>query len=126
MGHAQQMGLTLVGGGTLLNGAYGDDILSFLDETLGGWSGVIAYGHLSPGTIASQMTPSQIARHGDPSQWKFQGQKPGSGRPGREPGDVKYYETWMDAFRQLIEVHYFRDASGAVKEWTIKITGYSP
>ena len=72
------------------------------------------------------MTIDQVGVHGDPSQWKFQNEKNGSGAQGDNPGDVKYYEVWMDAFRRLLEIHYFKDAGGQVKASTITIRPYSP
>lgn len=81
----------------------------------GGGSGVTA------SQIAAQMSTSQIDQHGDPGKWKYDGKKDGSGAQGKNMGDVKCYELWIDAYHKVVEVHYFRDPSGAVREGTITI-----
>ena len=57
-----------------------------------------------------------VLQHGDPSNWKPRGQKPGSGAPAHSPlapaGTVKMYDLYEDEFGQEIEVHYFRHPDG--------------
>ena len=90
---------------------------SLMDEVLGdlGWEGAIAYEPFPQDRITEKLWPHQLERHGDGGNWKFKGKKPGGSTPGKKPGDVKYYEYWIDAYRKWVEVHYFRDAAGNVK-----------
>lgn len=122
----EQMGLTIVGGGALLNNACGDDLREWVLAQIGLRASASSASGVTANQIAGQMSSTEFQTHGDPSRWKFKQEKPGSGAPGNTPGDVKYYEIWINEFGRRIEVHYFRDAARMVKEWTIKIKEWSP
>ena len=82
----------------------------------------------SANEIAENLTFDEILQHGDPSDWKFFGQKAGSGVPATSPnasqGTVKVYEVWENSYGRKIEIHYFRDIDGVRSN--IKIAPFSP
>jgi hypothetical protein len=98
--------------------ARGSEVAEFLRETLGMSYHAEA---LTSAMIGEQMSTEQIWQHGDPKNWTPKGKKDGGSVPGRILGDVKEYFKYIDAFKQHIEVHFFRDASGAIKRDSIKI-----
>jgi hypothetical protein len=67
---------------------------------------------------------NDLADHGDPGAWKYQGTKPGSGVPAHSPlatpGTLKIYEIYKDEYGEELEVHYFRHLDGTVSNVTVK------
>lgn len=67
---------------------------------------------------------ADVLQHGDPDNWKFKGEKSGSGvmahTPLAPPGTLKIYEVYEDEFGDEIEVHYFRHVDGTVRG--VKVT----
>jgi hypothetical protein len=67
---------------------------------------------------------ADIIEHGDPSKWKYKGPTAGSPTPATsptaEPGTMKHYELYEDAYGNQIEVHYFRHPDGSVGDVKIK------
>jgi hypothetical protein len=51
----------------------------------------------------------EVLQHGDPSRWKSQGPKPGSGvlahSPDAPPGTTKHYDIYVDEFGDEIEAN---------------------
>jgi len=74
--------------------------------------------HISEDIISENMTLDEFNEHGDPSNWNFEGEKPGSGLPATSPnappGTLKIYERWTDEFGTLLEVHYFKHLDGSL------------
>ena len=68
-----------------------------------------------------------VLQHGDPNNWRFHGEKPGSGvaanSPNAPPGTLKIYELYEDEFGDEIELHYFRHPDGTVSG--VKVTPQS-
>jgi hypothetical protein len=67
---------------------------------------------------------ADVLQHGDPGNWTFQGEKPGSGAAAHSPnapsGTMKIYELYEDEFGDAIELHYFRHPDGTVSD--VKVT----
>jgi hypothetical protein len=67
---------------------------------------------------------ADVLQHGDPTNWTFQGEKPGSGVPAHSAsapaGTLKIYELYKDEFDDEIELHYFRHPDGSVSN--VKVT----
>lgn len=65
-----------------------------------------------------------VIQHGDPGNWQFMGEKPGSGVPAHSPsappGTTKQYDIYKDEFGDEIEVHYFRHPDGSVSDVKVK------
>lgn len=67
---------------------------------------------------------ADVLQHGDPDNWTFKCEKPGSGvaahSPLAPPGTLKIYEIFADEFGDEIELHYFRHQDGSVTN--VKVT----
>jgi RHS repeat-associated protein len=65
---------------------------------------------LTLGEIEESLSLSDINKYGDPSKWRFMGEK---GRaPARRGSGEKVYESWLDEFGKPFELHYFDDGCG--------------
>lgn len=114
--------------GAAANQGWLSELLSdpLLMDVFAGTSTVMAYGQKpTAAQIAERMSQTQYDTYGDPSNWKPRGEKPGSGRPGRD-GDIKIYDLWEYARNRLVEVHYFVNQAGSLKEWTVRVHKHSP
>jgi hypothetical protein len=67
---------------------------------------------------------TDVAVHGDPGTWRFQGRKQGSPTPATSPnappGTMKNYDLYVDEFGLKIELHYFRYTDGTVDDVRVK------
>lgn len=67
---------------------------------------------------------ADVLQHGDPNNWKYNGEKPGSRVPAHSPmappGTLKIYEIYEDEFGDEIELHYFLHNDGTVSD--VKVT----
>jgi hypothetical protein len=67
---------------------------------------------------------ADVLQHGDPENWKYNGEKPGSRAPAHSPlaptGTLKIYEIYVDEFGDEIELHYLRHQDGSVSD--VKVT----
>jgi hypothetical protein len=67
---------------------------------------------------------ADVVQHGDPTNWRFKGPKPGSPVPATSlhaaPGTTKHYDLYDDEFGDEIEVHYFRNADGSLDDVKVK------
>jgi hypothetical protein len=65
-----------------------------------------------------------IIEHGDPTNWKYRGPKPGSPVPANslnaQPGSMKHYDLYTDEYGDPIELHYFRHPDGSVGDVKVK------
>ncbi|HUY36261.1 MAG TPA: hypothetical protein VMV69_26220 [Pirellulales bacterium] len=67
---------------------------------------------------------ADVIVHGDPSNWRYKGPKPGSPTPATspnaQPGTMKHYDMYVDEHGDEIEVHFFRRPDGSVGDVKIK------
>ncbi|MCY2994737.1 MAG: hypothetical protein NTY19_43780 [Planctomycetota bacterium] len=67
---------------------------------------------------------TDVAVHGDPGKWRFQGCKQGSPTPATSAnaplGTMKHYDLYADEFGDEIELHYFRYTDGSVDDVKVR------
>jgi hypothetical protein len=67
---------------------------------------------------------ADVAVHGNPGKWIFQGRKQGSPTPATSPNappdTMKHYDLYVDEFGDEIELHYFRYTDGTVDDVKVR------